>query len=263
VNIPEGPDLAMDAGHSGTDHSQPDDRGTDDRGPDRSQPDHGEVRPTPGTQPSGIRPHRPDRARVVLLTGPSGAGKSRLAARLHHRLGWPVVRLDDFYREIDDPDLPRSPLGIPDWDHADSWDATAAVSALRRLVDSGAVEQPVYDIGASRVTGRHVVTAKPDNHIVAEGLFAAKLTEPLAAEGLLAETLCVRRNRWVTFVLRLVRDLSEHRKPPHILIRRGLALLRQEPQVLAEAERHGARCLTPHEAEAELVHRAVAVGVHR
>ncbi|ADU47737.1 uridine kinase [Intrasporangium calvum DSM 43043] len=217
-------------------------------------PGHGETVAAAGSQPSGIPPtsRAATRRRVILLTGPSGAGKSRLAARLNARLGWPVVRLDDFYREVDDPDLPRSPLGIPDWDHVDSWDAQRAVVALRTLVETGAAEVPIYDISASRVTGRHLVSGTPDSYIVAEGLFAARLAEPLGAEGLLAATLCVRRSRWVTFLLRLVRDLSERRKPPHILLRRGLALLRAEPRIIAQAETHGARCVGPREAEQEL-----------
>jgi uridine kinase len=162
------------------------------------------------------------------------------------------VRLDDFYREVDDPHLPRSPLGIPDWDHIDSWDLHAAVAALRTLVDTGSAVVPIYDIGASRVTGRQVVTCAPNDFVLAEGLFAARLTEPLEAEGLLADALCVRRSRWVTFVLRLVRDLAERRKPPHILLRRGIALFRAEPAILAQAEAHGARCVTPREAESQV-----------
>ncbi|GAA6526415.1 hypothetical protein IDVR_22110 [Intrasporangium sp. DVR] len=207
------------------------------------------------SEPSGIRPDAgaPSRRRVILVTGPSGAGKTRLSARLSAALGWPVVRLDDFYREADDPSLPRSPLGIPDWDHVDSWDAHRAVAALRTLVDTGSAEVPVYDISESRVTGLHVVSCDRDDLILAEGLFAARLAEPLEAEGLLADTLCVRRSRWVTFALRLVRDLSERRKPPHILLRRGLALLRAEPAIIAQAEAHGARCLTPRQAERALL----------
>ena len=193
-----------------------------------------------------------DRRRVVLLTGPSGAGKSRLSARLGAAHGWPVVRLDDFYREASDPRLPRSPIGIPDWDHVDSWDATSAVEALRCLVDEGRVEVPVYDIGASAVTGRHVVDAKATDYVLAEGLFAGRLVEPLRREGLLADALCVRQNRSLTALRRFVRDLSERRKPPHILVRRGLALWRDEPRVIAEAQAHGARCVNPREAEAEL-----------
>jgi len=193
-----------------------------------------------------------DRRRVILLTGPSGAGKSRLSARLSATHGWPVVRLDDFYREASDPQLPRSPLGIPDWDHADSWDAQAAVEALRTLVDDGRVEVPVYDIGASAVTGRHVVEARPTDFVLAEGLFAGRLVEPLRREGLLADALCVRQNRSLTALRRFVRDLSERRKPPHILVRRGLALWRDEPRVVAQARADGARCLHPRQAESEL-----------
>lgn len=43
------------------------------------------------------------RAQVVVLAGPSGAGKSRSA----ERLGLPILRLDDFYKDGDDPTLPR------------------------------------------------------------------------------------------------------------------------------------------------------------
>ncbi len=186
------------------------------------------------------------------MTGPSGAGKSRLSARLSGAHGWPVVRLDDFYREIDDPRLPRSPLGIADWDHSDSWNADAAVAALRELVDQGRVELPVYDISTSSVTGRHVVEAQSGDFILAEGLFAGRLVAPLTSEGLLADALCVRQNRTLTAVRRLVRDLAERRKPPHILLRRGLALWRDEPRVVAQAQAHGARCIAPHAAESEL-----------
>ncbi|WP_051511010.1 uridine kinase family protein [Intrasporangium oryzae] len=192
------------------------------------------------------------RRRIILITGPSGAGKSRLSARLSDAHGWPVVRLDDFYREHDDPHLPRSPLGIPDWDHVDSWNAQAAVDALRELVDVGHVEVPVYDIGASAVTGRHVVTAGRGDYILAEGLFAARLVDRLDAESLLADALCVRQNRYVTAARRFARDLAERRKPPHILVRRGLALLRDEPHVVAAASAQGARPITPREAESAL-----------
>jgi uridine kinase len=192
------------------------------------------------------------RRRVILLSGPSGAGKSRLAERLRAGHGWPVVRLDDFYREGHDPRLPRSPIGIPDWDHVDSWDAEAAVGALTTLVDEGSVDVPVYDIGASAITGRHLLEAGPDHYVVAEGLFAGRLIEPLRKQGLLAEALCIRQNRTLTALRRLARDLSERRKPPHILLRRGLALWRDEPRVIAEAQTEGARCLRPREAETQL-----------
>ncbi len=198
------------------------------------------------------------RRRVILVTGPSGAGKSRLSQRINAAHGWPVIRLDDFYREHHDPGLPLSDLGIPDWDHPDSWNARAAVDALRTLVDTGRTEVPIYDIGRSEVTGTRAVAAAPGHYVLAEGLFAARLVEPLKAEGLLADALCVCHNRWITFVRRLVRDLAERRKAPHILLRRGWTLLRQEPEIIADAVRHGAREIHPHAAETYLTQLVAA-----
>ena len=66
--------------------------------------------------------------------------------------------------------------------------------------------------------------------------------------GLLADAICVRHHRLVTFWLRLVRDLQEHRKPPLVLLRRGLALLRAEPRVVAHAVSLGCTPMTPEQA---------------
>ncbi|MEO6999534.1 MAG: AAA family ATPase [Terracoccus sp.] len=207
-----------------------------------------------GSAPRGAR------RRVVLLTGPSGAGKSRLAARLASQTGWPVVRLDDFYREIDDPRRPRSALGIADWDHPESWNTDAALEALRTLIETGEAEIPVYDIASSQVKGRRRLTALPGDHVVAEGLFAGRLVEPLRTEGLLADALCVCQNRYVTAVRRFVRDLTQRRKPPHILLRRRWSLLKEEPGVVAAASAQGARPMTPREAERDLAPLLAASG---
>jgi uridine kinase len=176
-----------------------------------------------------------------VLAGPSGAGKSRLAARLHSAHGWPIVHLDDFYGDEDDPAMPRSDeLGIVDWDHPDSWDGPAAVDALTTLVDAGKVQTPVYDIAQSRAVGSTTVTARPDDLVLAEGIFAAETIAQLRERGLLAGAYCVHHRPIVTFARRLVRDLRERRKPPWTLLRRGLALMRDEPRIVARQEALGA-----------------------
>ncbi len=43
----------------------------------------------------------------------------------------------------------------------------------------------------------------------------------------------------VTFWRRLSRDLREHRKPPLVLVRRGLALMRDQRRIVAEAVASG------------------------
>lgn len=138
-------------------------------------------------------------ARVVLLSGPSGAGKSRLARRLREAHGWPVVRLDDFYKDGDDPTLPMSTLGIPDWDDVRSFRLEAAVEALDTLCRTGTVAVPTYDIATSRATGTTEVRTDGAPCVVAEGIFAADVIAPLRERGLLHAAYCVRQGAWVTF----------------------------------------------------------------
>lgn len=180
-----------------------------------------------------------------MFAGTSGSGKTRLAARLHQEHGWPVVRLDDFYRDGADPALPRSPLGIPDWDDPASWDGEAALAALAELAATGRTVMPRYDIATSRIVGSQVVSARPGDPILAEGLFAAHLVPALRQEGLLAAAWCVAHPRWLTFLRRLARDIRERRKPVPILIRRGLLLARREPALIAAIAATGAQVATP------------------
>jgi uridine kinase len=200
------------------------------------------------------------RARVVILAGPSGSGKSRLASRLLETHGWPIVRLDDFYRDHDDPRAPRhETLGIVDWDHVDSWDGNAALAALEELVATGRTVTPVYDISSSRALDTGEITCAPSDLIVAEGIFAAELIGPLRERGLLHAAYCIRHgHRLMTFALRLGRDLVERRKPPGVLVRRGWELQRNEPALVRRLTGLGA---TP--ARASEVETALAVAVGR
>lgn len=181
---------------------------------------------------------------VVVLAGPSGSGKSRLAARL----GWPVLRLDDFYREHSDPDMPQSSLGIIDWDHPGSWDHEAAMKAITDLCHAGVAQVPVYDIGLSKRTGAATLFAS-DGRLAAEGLFATRIIDECRKAGILDAAICVRHHRFVTFLLRLSRDLREGRKAPHVLMRRGWRLMRAEPAIITDAVAHGCTPMTPRQSE--------------
>jgi uridine kinase len=178
---------------------------------------------------------------VVLLAGPSGAGKSRLA----ELVALPVVRLDDFYLDGDDEAMPRSPLGIVDWDDPRSWDGDRAVAALEQLCTTGTAELPIYDIAADGTVGHRPVTTAGSPLIVAEGIFADQIAGALRERGLLAAAICVRHHRLVTFARRLQRDLRERRKPPLTLLRRGLLLLRDDPKVVRRCVEAGCEPLHP------------------
>ncbi|WP_114905464.1 uridine kinase family protein [Ornithinimicrobium murale] len=192
-------------------------------------------------------------ARVLVLAGPSGAGKSRLARRLHAAHGWPIVQLDDFYREVDDPDLPMSPQAdLPDWDDVRSWRLDDALEALDTLCREGSVEVPVYDIATSRATGTHRLELEGHPVVIAEGIFAADTIAGLRCRGLLADAWCIRNRPTKTFARRLIRDLAERRKPPLTLIRRGLALRRLEPGIVGAQQALGAEPMTAREAEGRI-----------
>jgi uridine kinase len=189
---------------------------------------------------------------VIVLAGPSGAGKSRLA----ERLGLPVLRLDDFYRDEADPTLPKLTegrnAGLTDWDHPGSWLPDDAMAAVRRLCSEGRAQVPVYDIARSGRCGEQELDLDGSTLFVAEGIFAQEVVPACAREGLLAAAYCVTQHPLVTYWRRLTRDLREHRKPPLVLVRRGWALMRAQREVVRHAVALGCERVDAETAYAEI-----------
>ena len=209
-------------------------------------------------------------ARVIVLAGPSGAGKSRLATRLAHRYGWATLRLDDFYRDGDEAGLPRievvarskrlvpsfvrtSDAGLVDWDHPASWHCEDAVAALLELCRTGATDVPSYSIAENRRIGAQRLDLGGAEVFCAEGIFAPDVVRACREAGVLEAAYCVTQHRAVTFWRRLTRDLREHRKPPFVLIRRGLALARSQRDVVRRAVDVGCRVASGDRAYHEIV----------
>ncbi|MGW7451742.1 uridine kinase family protein [Streptomyces sp. NPDC054787] len=203
----------------------------------------------------------PSPTRVVLLTGPSGSGKSSLAARS----GLPVLRLDDFYKEGDDPTLPTVEGSSDiDWDSPASWDADVAVAAIAELCRTGRTEVPVYDIATSSRTGTEAldITRTPRTPLfIAEGIFAADIVARCRELGLLADAICLRGRPSTTFRRRLARDLREGRKSVPFLLRRGWRLMCAERGIVARHVALGAHACGRDEALGRLA--AAAAGRHR
>ncbi|KOV63745.1 uridine kinase [Streptomyces sp. MMG1121] len=172
-----------------------------------------------------------------MLCGPSGSGKSLVAARS----GLPVLRLDDFYKEADDPTLPLVEGSSDiDWDHPESWDAAVAVEAITRLCATGSTPVPVYDLALSARTGESTLHIDRTPLFIAEGIFAAEVVGRCRELGVLADALCLSRGPVTTFRRRFVRDLKEGRKSVPFLLRRGWRLMRAERSIVARQVSLGA-----------------------
>ena len=199
-------------------------------------------------------------ARVILLAGPSGSGKTSLL----RRVGAKRLKLDDFYRDGDEAGMPLVGGGITggagrqeamsriDWDHPDSWDAERAMRAILDLCAVGRTEVPIYSIPDNAVVGRAGLDIGRAHAFVAEGVFAAELIDRCRAEGVLAAALVLRRPRPATWWFRLRRDLAERRKPPAVLLRRGLRLALEEPERIQDWMERGCRAVSRRQCEAAI-----------
>lgn len=167
---------------------------------------------------------------IILVCGASGSGKSHLAKVT----GVPQLRLDDFYLDIDCPDLPRRG-GYIDWDDPATWDCEAAVAALQRLCADGEVSLPRYDKSLSKKIGEHTLRLNGEPCVIVEGIFAAELLAPATAAGLRVMPILLTRPRGLVFVIRLIRDLYRGTKSPGVLFRRGIVLYREEPALREQA----------------------------
>lgn len=182
---------------------------------------------------------------VILLTGPSGSGKSSLAAHS----GLPVLRLDDFYKEGDDPSLPRlAGSDEVDWDAPGAWGRDAALDAITDLCTAGSTAVPVYDIATSSQVGEDRLDLGGASLFVAEGIFAAELIAGCRERELLADALCLCGRPGTTFRRRLLRDVRESRKSLPILVRRGWRLMRAEGEIVAGHVALGAHACARNEA---------------
>ena len=109
--------------------------------------------------------------RLVLLAGIPGVGKTTIAKFLRQSV---VVSSDDFYKAIDDPNLPKR-HGLPDWEVVQALDLEQLRFTVEALLKGQVVLVPSYDMHLSRPSGQrpvdptHVVTRLVEPAVVGLG----------------------------------------------------------------------------------------------
>lgn len=204
----------------------------------------------------------PVNAHVILLTGPSGSGKTSLLRRVGARR----LKLDDFYRDGDEPGMPLldgtltgstgatrpQAMRAIDWDDPRSWDAARAMASIRELCNQGTALVPVYSIADNATVDYATLDLGEASVFVAEGIFAAELVKPCRDAGLLTDALVLSRPRVQTWWFRLRRDLAEHRKPIRVALTRGVRLACHERRAIAGWVAKGCRPVNRAQCEAAI-----------
>ena len=113
------------------------------------------------------------------------------------------------------------------------------------------------DLARARTDATAAATqARRDAALLAEGIFAIKALPLARAAGLDASGLYLNRPGAQVAYFRLKRDLKQRRKPPWVLVRRGLALWRAQDELKRKAIANGFRAVSYAEAEGLLLPRA-------
>ncbi len=117
---------------------------------------------------------RRDRARIILVAGPSSAGKTTFSKRLQvqlrvNGLHVSMISLDNYF--FGPAQTPVDADGKPDFEHIDAIDRVLFEEHMRRIIDGGEIELPVFDFETKQRTYRgQKVKLGRDSVLIIEGI---------------------------------------------------------------------------------------------
>jgi uridine kinase len=113
---------------------------------------------------------------LITIAGSTCSGKSTMAARMCSQVMSALVELDDYFRDLEDPLLPRDAGGKLVFDRPDSYDCGEYVGHIKALLAGRSIRLPQYD----KQTNRRLPVRKTvisSSIIVTEGLFSISLLD--------------------------------------------------------------------------------------
>jgi len=139
---------------------------------------------------------------AIAIAGASCSGKTTLAESISRTLGATLIRVDDYYRPLDD--ICYADRCRINFDHPDTIDHERLTADVRALLDGQAVEAPVYDF-TRHTRFEYTERVEPNSVIIVEGLFA--LCYPALVE-LCDVRIFVEAPHEVCLERRIVRDVA-------------------------------------------------------
>jgi len=152
---------------------------------------------------------------LIKVAGPSCAGKTTFADNLisassgrekirssiDKSIGW--LPLDDFFRDLDDPLIPRNDEGLPIFDVPESYCSEEYSTVVAKLLSGEECLAPVYNLAKNRRYGE--VKIKGMQILVTEGLFSIDFCQKIPVVSL---SVYVEADRSVCEERRVTHDMN-------------------------------------------------------
>lgn len=124
--------------------------------------------------------NQPQKPCLINVAGGTCSGKSFFCKYLKQSLSSDtiILNLDEYFRDITDPYLPRDFDHHPVFDEPNSYHTTQIIEAVRSLMQEIPIQVPQYNIETNLRTSYSTVV-KPSPVILADGLFAIRTLQRL------------------------------------------------------------------------------------
>lgn len=190
---------------------------------------------------------------LIGITGGSGSGKSTIASEIYKKFGTKAIAMiqqDSYYK--DQSHLSMEERGKTNYDHPNAFDNDLLVSHLKKLLNTEAIEKPVYDFSQhNRV--EETITVEPREIIIVEGIL---ILEDERIRDLLDIKIYVDTDADVRIIRRMVRDIEERGRTLESVIDQYLQVVKPMHNQFTEPTKKYADLIIP-----EGGHNKVAIDI--
>jgi uridine kinase len=118
---------------------------------------------------------------VVCIAGQTCSGKTTFGKELANSYpSTSLLKMDDWFRDISDPKLPRAENGAPSFDWPQSYRWSELRKAVVSLAAGREIIYPCYDLQSNRRLAEHDLIMRPGKLVIVEGLYSILFCSDLA-----------------------------------------------------------------------------------